>query len=128
MITHISMRVQHIQPALRGVYALRPRHHAGLDTVAYRIDRLRHLIWNGYDRDAGHELFGLRHLASDVAYMNGETFHRSVARLLWNCDGSRRYLSNNRNSLIDYGERYQSRLQFQPHGQKVASMRSPMPE
>jgi hypothetical protein len=31
---HISMRVQHIKQAQRGVYALRPRHHAGLDMVA----------------------------------------------------------------------------------------------
>lgn len=107
---HISMRVQHIQQALRGVYALRPPHHAGLDLVALRIDRLRHLVWIGYHREARHELFGLRHLASEVAYMNGDTFRRPVARLLWNCDDLRRYLSNNRESLIDYGERYRSKL------------------
>jgi hypothetical protein len=30
--------------------------------------------------------------------------------LLWNCDDLRRYLANNSDSLIDYGERYRSKL------------------
>ena len=34
---HISMRVQHIEQALRGVYALEPRHRAGLEIVEWRI-------------------------------------------------------------------------------------------
>jgi len=78
--------------------------------VALRIERLRHLIWNGYHREARHELFGTRHLASEVAYMNGETFRSPIARLLWNCDDLRRYLANNNDSLIDYGGRYCSKL------------------
>jgi hypothetical protein len=45
---HISMRVQHIQQALRGIDALGPEHRAGLEIVAFQIGRLRHLIWNGY--------------------------------------------------------------------------------
>jgi hypothetical protein len=78
--------------------------------VALRIERLRHLIWSGYHREARHELFGMRHMASVVAFMNGGTFRWSIARLLWNCDDLRRYLSNNRESLIDYGQRYRSKL------------------
>jgi hypothetical protein len=31
-------------------------------------------------------------------------------RLLWNCTDLRRYLANNTASLIDYGERYRSKL------------------
>jgi hypothetical protein len=49
---HVSMRIQHIENALRGVYGLRPPHHGGLDLVAMRIERLRHLIWNGYHQEA----------------------------------------------------------------------------
>jgi hypothetical protein len=71
---HISMRVQHIEQALRGVYALEPRHRAGLEIVDWRIGRLRHLIWNGYHQEAHGELFGMRHMASEVAYLNGEKF------------------------------------------------------
>ena len=103
---HISMRVQHIEQAVRGVYALDPRHRAGLEMVEWRIGRLRHLIWNGYHEEAHDELFGMRHMASEVAYVNGDKFRPSVARLLWNCDDLRRYLANNIASLIDYGERY----------------------
>jgi hypothetical protein len=106
---HISMRVQHIEQALRGIYALDPRHRAGLEMVEWRIGRLRHLIWNGYHEEAHDELFGMRHMASEVAYVNGDTFRPAVARLLWNCDDLRRYLANNTGSLIDYGERYRSK-------------------
>ena len=73
---HISMRVRHIEQALRGIDALGPEHRAGLEIVAWRIRRLRHLIWNGYHEEARGELFGLRHMASEVAYLNGERFRR----------------------------------------------------
>ncbi len=78
---HISMRVQHIEQSLRGVYALEPRHRAGLEIVEWRIGRLRHLIWNEYYRVAHDELFGRRHTASEVAYLNGEKFRPTIARL-----------------------------------------------
>jgi hypothetical protein len=107
---HISMRVQHIQQALRGIDALGPEHRAGLEIVAFQIGRLQHLIWNGYHKEAVSELFGLRHMASEVAYLNGEKFRPRVARLLWNCDDLRRYLTNNTDALIDYGARYRSKL------------------
>jgi hypothetical protein len=107
---HISMRVQHIEQALRGLYALEPRHQAELDMVACRIGRLRHLIWNGYHSEAHDELIGLRHMTSEVAHLNGEKFRPKVVRLLWNCDDLRRYLANNTASLIDYGARYRSKL------------------
>jgi hypothetical protein len=47
---------------------------------------------------------------SEVAHLNVERFRPAVARLLWNCDDLRRYLANNTSSLIDYGDRYQSKL------------------
>jgi hypothetical protein len=107
---HISMRVQHIEQAVRGIDALDPRHRAGLEMVEWRVGRLRHLIWNGHHEEAHDELFGMRHMASEVAYVNGDKFRPAVARLLWNCDDLRRYLANNTASLIDYGERYRSKM------------------
>jgi hypothetical protein len=107
---HISMRVQHIQQAVRGIYALNPQHCSGLEIVELRIGRLRHLTWNGYHEEAHDELFGMRHMASEVAHLNGDAFRSAVARLLWNCDDLRRYLANNTGSLIDYGERYRSKM------------------
>ena len=106
---HISMRVQHIEQALRGVYAAEPQHRAGLEIVEWRIGRLRHLIWNGYHEEARRELYGMRHMASEVVYLNGERFRSPVGRLLWNCDDLWRYLTNNVDALINYGARYRSK-------------------
>jgi hypothetical protein len=107
---HISMRVAHIEQALRGVYAAEPQHRAGLEIVEWRIGRLRHLIWNGYHEEARRELFGMRHMASEVVYLNGERFRSPIGSLLWNCDDLWRYLTNNVDALINYGARYRSKL------------------
>jgi hypothetical protein len=109
---HISMRVQHIEQALRGVYAAEPQHRAGLEIVEWRIGRLRHLIWNGYHDGARRELYGMRHyhMTSEVVYLNGERFRSPIGKLLWNCDDLWRYLTNNVDALIDYGTRYRSKL------------------
>ncbi len=107
---HISMRVQHIQQSLRGIYALGPRHIAALEIVDKHAERLRHLIWNGYHGKAHGELTRVRRLTAEIAHLNGESFRRPVAQLLWNCDDLRRYLVNNTGSLINYGERYRSKL------------------
>lgn len=69
---HISMRVQHIQQAVRGINALDPRHRAGLEIVESRIGRLRHLIWNDYHQEARNELFGMG-LSGDRHHSQGGT-------------------------------------------------------
>jgi hypothetical protein len=46
----------------------------------------------------------------EAGYVNVDEFRPVVARLLWNCDDLRRYLVNNTASLIDYGERYRSKM------------------
>lgn len=100
------MRVRHAEQAMRGIFALQPEHRAGLDIVDYRLSRIRHLLWNGYHEEARRELFGLRHLAGEAVYLNGERLRRSVDRFLWHCDELRGYLANNEAALIDYGSRY----------------------
>jgi hypothetical protein len=76
---HISMWVQHIEQALRGVYDAEPPHRAGLEIVEGRIGRLRRLICNGYHEEARRELYGMRHMASEVVYLNGERFCSPIA-------------------------------------------------
>ena len=107
---HISMRVRHAEQALRGIYALRPEHQAGLDIVEYNLGRVRHLLWNGYHGEARRELFGLQHLAREAVYLNGEGLRRAVERFLWHCAKLRGYLANNETALIDYGSRYRAGL------------------
>lgn len=69
------------RPAYRerfaGLYGLRPGHHGGLDLVAMRIERLRHLICNGYHQEARNELLGMRHMISGAAYMRRHTHQLS---------------------------------------------------
>jgi hypothetical protein len=63
---HISMRVRHIEQALAGIYALWPTHQMGLDFVSLDVERLRHLIWNGYAEEASEALWSQSHLANEV--------------------------------------------------------------
>ena len=107
---HISMRVRHAEQALQGVYALEPVHHAGLDMVSDRLGRIRHLLWNGYHDEAWGELIGLRHLADEAIFLNGEQFRAAVVRFLSRCDALCGYLANNGTALIDYGSRYRAGL------------------
>jgi len=105
---HISMRVRHIEQALAGIYALRPTHQAGLDYVSADVERLRHLIWNGYGAEAGQALWALSHLAGEAIYLNGERIGPAVRRFLLHCQELRAYLANNEGALIDYGTRYRA--------------------
>lgn len=73
-----------------------------------RVERLRHLIWNGYNDEARRELFGLCHLASEALPLNGENLRSAVDRFLWRCDELRGYLANKETALIDYGTRYRT--------------------
>ncbi len=52
----------------------------------------------------------MRHMVSEVAYLNGEKLRPAAARLLWNCADLQRYLANNVDALIDYRVRYRSEL------------------
>ncbi|MBA3478833.1 MAG: hypothetical protein H0T52_10610 [Lautropia sp.] len=98
--------MRHIEQALAGIYALRPTSQAGLDYVSTDVERLRHLIWNGYGAEAGQALWTLTHLASEAIYLNGEHIGPAVRRFLLHCQELRAYLANNDSALIDYGTRY----------------------
>ena len=105
---HISMRARHVEQALADIYALRPMHRAGLDYISVDVERLRHLIWNGYAAEAGQALWALGHLASEAIYLNGNHLGPAVRRFLTHCQELRAYLTNNESALIDYGPRYRS--------------------
>ena len=98
----------HIEQTLAGIYALRPTYQAGLDFVSVDVERLRHLIWNGYAEEAGQALWALTHLASEAIYLNGEHLGPAVRRFLLHCQELRVYLANNEDALIDYGTRYRA--------------------
>ena len=62
-----GLRKQNCQNRWRGFASSAFFTHSGLEIVEWRIGRLRHLIWNGYHEEAHDELFGMRHMASEVA-------------------------------------------------------------
>jgi hypothetical protein len=105
---YVAMRVRYIEQALAGIYTLRPTHYMGLDFVSLDVERLRHLICNGYADEASEALWGLSHLAKEVIYLNGHRFGPAVRRFLHHCQDLRAYLANNEDALIDYGTRYRS--------------------
>jgi hypothetical protein len=100
--------IRHIEQALAGICALRPTHRMGLDFASLDVERLRHLIWNGYAEETCEALWGLSHLAKEVIHLNGHRFGPAVRRFLHHCQDLRAYLANNEDALIDYGERYRS--------------------
>ena len=52
---HLSMRVRHIEQVMQGLKALDVRHQGPLDYIEIDVERLRHLLWNGY-HDETHRL------------------------------------------------------------------------
>jgi len=54
---HLSMRVHHVEQAMRGLCAVEPPPLAPLDLAQVDVERLRHLLWNG-DHEKAHEALG----------------------------------------------------------------------
>ena len=88
---HLSMRVRHSEQAMQGLKALDVRHQGPLDYIEIDVERLRHLLWNGY-HDETYRLLA------------------SIVREAWGfaglCEDLRAYISNNHDGMIDYGRRW----------------------
>ena len=103
---HISMRVQHVENAIRGLVQRRdfPGTTAILMTSA---QTLRWNLWHGKIQVAGTHL---QWLIVDCARLaNYDLAVRDQAqRALARCHDLHSYLTNNMGSLVNYGERYRS--------------------
>jgi len=100
--------VRHVEQALAGIYALQPEHKAGLDLVGVDVERLGHLLWNGYAAKAGAALCAMRPVAKQAIRLNGKRLGPAVRRFLYRCQDLSPYLTNNDSALIDYGSRYRA--------------------
>jgi hypothetical protein len=92
--------------ATQGLYGLRPRYCPTLDYAALYAERLRYLLWNGYARR------GLPGRAwawpispASSATSGGPAFEEKTTRLAQLCEELQTYIWNNREVLIDYGQR-----------------------
>jgi len=105
---HLSMRVRHVEQALVGLYALEPAHLGPLDHAQVDVERLRHLLWNGYHEEACKTLGRIAGWAGTAALLDGAALERKAGRLVVRCAELRAYIKNNEGALIDYGRRYRA--------------------
>jgi hypothetical protein len=103
---HLSMRVRHVEQALLGLDALEPTHRAPLDRVRVDVERLRHLLWNGYHEETCQALGRIVSSTADASLLDGAAVAAKAARLATHCTELRGYIENNEGALIDYGQRY----------------------
>ena len=115
---HLSMRLHHVEQIMSGLAALQPPPLVPLEPVQVEVERLRHLLWNGYHEKACKTL---DRIVSWAETANTGSDHAmvvaKVGRLVTRCKELRAYIENNTDALIDYGQRYRA-------GKPVSSSRA----
>jgi len=106
---HLSMRVHHVEQVMRGLCARQPPPPAPLDHVQLDVERLRHLLWNGYHEEACEALGRIASWAKDAAALNDPATEAGTKRLVARCTELQAYIDTNEDALIDYGQRYRAR-------------------
>jgi hypothetical protein len=114
---HLSMRVRHIEQALTGLDALEPVHRASLEHARVDVERLRHLLWNGYHGEACQALGRIVSRAETATLLNGPMVEAKAGRLTAHCTELRAYIESNEGALVDYGRRYRA-------GQPISTSRA----
>ena len=107
---HISMRVRHVEQSLAGLLGSDLEHKGPLDYAAFNVDRLRHLIWNGYADEARHTLPDIMQMAANAVVLNGQQGRARIERFARLVRDLETYLGLNSSALIDYGRRYRAGL------------------
>ena len=110
------MRVRHVEQAFIGLCAVDPLQQGPLDRVRVDVDRLRHLLWNGYHEKASEALGRIlgrivgRILggAEDTVVVNGAAVAPKVGQLVAHCTELGAYIGTNADALIDHGQRYRA--------------------
>ncbi len=102
---HLSMRVHHVEQVMRGLCALEPSPSAPLDHARIDVERLRHLLWNGHHENACEALGRIGSWAKDATVLNDPAMEARAKRLVARCTKLHAYIENNKDSLIDYGQR-----------------------
>lgn len=107
---HISMRVRHVEQALTGLLGADLEHKGPLSYAVLDVERLRHLIWNGYGKEASRALSGILQMANNAIWLNGENGRSRIERFGQLARELKSYLDLNQTALIDYGRRYRAGL------------------
>jgi len=105
---HLSMRVHHVEQVTRGLCAVEPPLLASLGHAQADVERLRHLLWNGYHEKACETLGRIVSWTETATMLNEPAAEAKVGRLVARCAELRSYIESNEGALIDYGERYRA--------------------
>ena len=103
---HISMRVQHVENAVKGL--LQTRTFSGIPVLFKRpAETLRWYLWHGKIQTAGTTL---QWLIADCTRLcrDDPAVREAAARVLAQCRDLYSYLANNMDSLTDYGWRHRN--------------------
>ena len=105
---HISMRVQHVENAIRGL--IQAKDFPGVPVIFRKpAETLRWYLWHGKIQTAGTDL---QWLMADCARLSKEdsAVRDAASRALARCYDLYSYLANNMHSLTNYGRRYRKGL------------------
>jgi hypothetical protein len=92
---HLSMRVRHVEQAMLGLSALEPTHQAPLEHAQIDVERLRHLLWNGYHQKTCEALERIASWAETATLLNGAAMEPKAGRLVTRCTELQAYIENN---------------------------------
>lgn len=74
------------------------------------MERLRHLIWNGYGGEARRALPGIVQMAANAVWLNGERERSRIQRFAQLAGELETYLDLNVGALVDYGRHQRAGL------------------
>jgi hypothetical protein len=103
---HLSMRVRHIEQAMQGLKALDAQHQGPLDHIEIDVERLRHLLWNGYHNETHRLLASIVGMSRNFMVLNGPAVEHKARRFAELCEDLRAYIWNNQKAMIDHGRRW----------------------
>jgi hypothetical protein len=81
-----------------------------LDYAGFDVERLRHLIWNGYADEAHRALPGISQMAANATWLNGQNGRSRIERFAQLVKELETYLALNAAALVNYGRRYRAGL------------------
>jgi len=82
---HLSMRVHHVEQAMRGLCAVEPPLLAPLGHAQADVERLRHLLWNGYHEKVCEALGRIMSWTETATMLNEPAAEAKVGRLVARC-------------------------------------------
>ena len=105
---HLCMRVHHVEQVMGGLCALEPPPLVPLDQARIDVERLPHLLWNGHHEKACETLGRIASWAKEAIVLNNPAMEAKARRLVARCMELQAYIENNKDALIDYGQRHRA--------------------